>query len=749
MTTSPLQNRFDSHAGADGDVFHAGAHVAVVVPAPMPSALTYVVAEGQSVTTGAIVKVPLGKRLVLGTVWGPGGDVVNASKLKSIESVVDAPPIRTPLRGFIEWVAGWTLSPPGMIARMVTRGEELMQREPPVRAVRRSGPEPERLTPARKRLLETAKRGEIYTKTGLADLAGVSTAVIDGLIKSSTFETLTVAREPGRLEPDPDFDPRTLTSGQADAVDALIRQARQDTQKRENTPTVALIEGVTGSGKTEVYFELIADALRHGQQSLILLPEIALTQSLLDRFAERFGALPGEWHSAITPKARRQVWRGVAEGKVKVVVGARSALYLPFETLKLIIIDEEHEAAYKQEEWVSYNARDMAIVRGRFEGAKVVLASATPSVETRFNAEAGRYQHIRLPARYAARPLPSLAAIDLRRDPPERGTWIAPPLVEAMKDTLERGEQSLLFLNRRGYAPLTLCRSCGHRFECVMCSAWLVQHRFTRTLNCHHCGHVEPMPTVCPECGSKDSLVPSGPGVERIAEEVETRFPDARSLVLSSDMTGGPKRLRAELEAVTKGEVDIVVGTQLVAKGHNFPGLTLVGVIDADVGFGQGDPRASERTFQLLSQVTGRAGRAEKPGIGLIQTHMPEHPVLQTLLAHDSERFYALEEEARRRAHLPPFVRFIAIIASGSDAGAVKTYASRLKSIAPAHERIDVLGPVDAPLAMLRGRHRQRLLVRGPRGRETQSYVSQWIASADKPRGDLRIDIDVDPQSFV
>jgi primosomal protein N' (replication factor Y) len=722
----------------------AGTNVSVMVPAPMPTALTYQVAEGQNVVDGSIVKVPLGKRLVLGTVWGQSHDEVNPKRLKPIEAVVDAPPIREPLRQFIGWVADWTLSAPGMVARMVTRGEELMQRDPPVTAVRRAGDPPERMTPARQKVLDVITGADAYTKPGLADLAGVSTAVIDGLVKTGTLETLLVQREPGRIEPDPDFDPRTLTEGQADAVHALIAEGPKD-----GALDVALLEGVTGSGKTEVYFEAIANTLRQGRQALILLPEIALTTALLDRFAERFGAMPGEWHSGITPKTRRQVWRGTAEGKIKVVIGARSALYLPFEDLGLIIIDEEHEAAYKQEEWVSYNARDMAIVRARFEEAQVILASATPSVESRINAKAGRYRHIPLPARYASRPLPSLAAIDMRRTPPERGTWLSPPLVEAVNDTLERGEQSLLFLNRRGYAPLTLCRTCGHRFECVMCSAWLVQHRFTQTLNCHHCGHVEPMPTVCPECGNADTLVPSGPGVERIAEEVATRFPDARTLVLSSDMMGGPKRLKAELEAVAAGEVDIVVGTQLVAKGHNFPGLTLVGVVDADVGFGQGDPRAVERTFQLLTQVTGRAGRAEKPGIGLIQTHMPDHPVLQALLAHDAERFYALEEAARQRAHLPPFVRFVAVIVSGTDAGAVKTHANHLKAIARPPENIDVLGPVDAPLAMLRGRHRQRLLVRGPRGRETQSFVKAWLAKADRTRGDMRIDVDVDPQSFV
>ena len=522
-----------------------------MVPAPMPAPLTYRVGEGQSVVDGSIVRVPLGRRLVLGTVWGASQDEVSPKRLKDIAEVLDAPPVRALLRGFIDWVADWTLAAPGMVARMVTRGEELMQREPPVTAVRRIGDPPARLTPERRKVLEAMHGRDPYTKSGLADLAGVSTAVIDGLVKAGTLETIILQRDPGRIAPDPDFDPRTLTEGQADAVDALIAPAGD--RSAETGVDVALLEGVTGSGKTEVYFEAVANTLREGRQALILLPEIALTAALLDRFAERFGALPGEWHSGATPKTRRQVWRGTAEGRVGVVIGARSALYLPFEDLGLIVIDEEHEAAYKQEEWVSYNARDMAIVRARFEKAQVILASATPSVESRINARAGRYRHVHLPARYAARPLPSLAAIDLRRTPPERGTWIAPPLVEALQDTLERGEQSLLFLNRRGYAPLTLCRHCGHRFECALCSAWLVQHRFTLTLNCHHCGHVEPIPKACPECGHTDSLVPSGPGVERIAEEVATRFPDARTLVLSSDMAGGPKRLKAELDAIARG----------------------------------------------------------------------------------------------------------------------------------------------------------------------------------------------------
>ncbi|MEM1288284.1 MAG: primosomal protein N' [Pseudomonadota bacterium] len=724
------------------DTFVAGDKVNVLVPAPMPGPLTYVLAEGQRAVPGSIVKVPLGSRLVLGTVWGPGPEEAAAKKLKTVQEVMDAPAIRKPLREFVDWVADWTLSAPGMVARMVVRGEELLQRDAPVTAVQRTGPAPARMTPMRQKVLDHIGTGETFTKAGLADLAGVSPAVIDGLVKVGTLEKTEIVPKLGRIAPDPDFNPPQLTEGQADAAEALILGQREDAD-------ITLLEGVTGSGKTEVYFEAIAHAIRYKRQALVLLPEIALTQALLDRFSERFGALPGEWHSGMPPKARRHVWRGVAEGTVPVVIGARSALYLPFQSLGLIVVDEEHEAAFKQDEWVSYNARDMALVRARCEGAQTILASATPSVETKTNAEAGRFRHMSLPRRFAARPLPTLKAIDLRKTPPERGSWLSPPLVDAMMENLGREEQSLLFLNRRGYAPLTLCRSCGHRFECPQCAAWLVQHRFTQTLNCHHCGHIEKMPSVCPECGSEDTLAASGPGVERIAEEVAQKFPAARTLVMSSDIVGGAKRLRFELEAIAAGDVDIGVGTQLVAKGHNFPNLTLVGVIDADVGLGQGDPRASERTFQLFSQVTGRAGRADKPGAGLIQTYMPDHPVLDALLKHDSERFYRLEAEARRRAHLPPFVRFIAVIVSGSDQQAVRTFARHLKGSAHADDAIEVLGPVEAPLAMLRGRHRYRLLLRGPRGRKSQTYVRQWLSSAGKPRGDIRVDVDVDPQSFV
>jgi primosomal protein N' (replication factor Y) len=512
---------------------------------------------------------------------------------------------------------------------------------------------------------------------------------------------------------------------------------------------VTLLDGVTGSGKTEVYFEAVAAALERGGQVLILLPEIALTHAFLERFQDRFGAKPAEWHSDVPPRMREKVWRQVAEGTVRVVAGARSALFLPFRELGLIVVDEEHDPAYKQEDRVFYNARDMAVVRGHIGGFPVVLSSATPSVESRVNADQGRYSRAVLSGRFAEAALPDLKAIDMRRAPPARGGFLSPVLVEQIGRTLERGEQSLLFLNRRGYAPLTLCRVCGHRFGCPVCSAWLVEHRFRGQLVCHHCGHAEKRPESCPECGTFDHLVACGPGVERIAEEVVAAFPDARTIVLSSDIVGGVRRLRLELEAIANGDADIVIGTQLVAKGHNFPNMTLVGVVDADLGLANGDPRAAERTYQLLSQVTGRAGRTGKRSHGLLQTYQPDHPVMRAIVSGDAESFYAREIAERERTGLPPFGRLAGVIVSAATRAEAEGHARGLRRAAPEDASLFVLGPAEAPLALVAGRHRFRLLIQGERRADMQGFVRKMLADGPKPRGSVRVQVDIDPQSFL
>jgi primosomal protein N' (replication factor Y) len=731
----------------------------ILVPVAIDQTYSYRVPAELDLAEGDFVEVPLGTRQTIGAVWEITEGALG-SNLKAVSARFDIPPLGARLRAFVDWVARWTLSPRGMVLRMCARAPFYAVEEKPRIGLRRAGPEPKRMTPARARVLAAIEGDLAIVKSDLAERAACSTSVIDSLVDEGTLEAVALPQEPIAASCDPDFAPPRLETAQAHAAAALVDDVKA------HGFSVSLLEGVTGSGKTEVYFEAVAQALREGRQTLILMPEIALTAQFLDRFAARFGARPAEWHSGISPRKRARIWTGVAKNDVKVAAGARSALFLPFDDLALIVVDEEHEAAYKQDDGVSYHARDMAVVRGQIDKAAVILASATPSIESRVNAEQGRYKHLKLSARFGGAKLPSIVAVDLRRISPPRGKWISPPLATAVSEALTAGEQALLFLNRRGYAPLTLCRACGHRFQCPNCTSWLVEHRFRRALVCHQCGHIERVPQHCPECDNVDTLTPCGPGVERLAEEVAGLWPQAKALILSSDFPGGTQRLRDELDAIAKGSCDIIIGTQLVAKGHNFPLLSLVGVIDADVGLSNGDPRAAERTFQVLQQVTGRAGRMGTLGKALVQTWQPEHPVIRALLSGDAERFYSEETEQRRRAGLPPFGRLAALIVSAKDRASAENHARALVRAAhtlppnpkwklaalgglPQDDEITLLGPAEAPIAVIRGQHRFRLLVRAPKSADMQGFLRAMLATAPPARGSVRIAVDVDPQNFM
>lgn len=717
--------------------------VPVLVPMPAPGPYSYGVPEDMVVEPGSIVQVPLGPRQVIGVVWDKNdGPPVDPKKLRPITKTFECPPLREEMRRFIDWVASYTLSPPGLVAKMALRAPAAFDPEPMVEGLRLTGARPERLTPARERVIELAGEGHGWTRSGLAHAAGVSTSVVEGLAKQGVFETVFLPAPPVVAEPDPEYSPARLEGPQRQAASEILEDVRK------GGFAVSLIDGVTGSGKTEVYFEAVAETLRQGKQVLILLPEIALTAAFLDRFQDRFGSRPAEWHSDVSPRMRERVWRQAVTGEVRVVAGARSALFLPFDNLGLIIVDEEHDPAYKQEDRVFYNARDMAVVRARIGDFPIVLVSATPSVESQVNGNSGRYNTIHLHTRFGDAAMPDLHLVDMRRHPPERGGFLSPVLLRGIAKTIEKGEQALLFLNRRGYAPLTLCRVCGHRFQCPQCSSWLVEHRFRSQLQCHQCGYSEPTPDHCPECGTFDHLAACGPGVERIAEEVEKHFPEARTIVLSSDLMG-VKRLRLELEAIVKGEADIVIGTQLVAKGHNFPLMTLVGIVDADLGLANGDPRAAERTFQLLSQVTGRAGRTGRKSHGLLQTYQPQHPVMQAIVSGDAEAFYDREIIEREKAMLPPFGRLASIIVSADSRAEAETHARALRASAPQAPGIMLLGPAEAPLALIRGRHRFRLLVHGKRNSDMQSFLRAMITNGPKERGSIHVQTDIDPQSFL
>jgi primosomal protein N' (replication factor Y) len=715
--------------------------VAVMVGVAVEGPYSYRVPEGVVVERGSIVAVPLGPRLTLGVVWGAPKDNFAHNRLRDIAHAYDVPPLSEELLKLVEWVARYTLAAPGQVLRGVLRSPEALDAPKPIIAYRRTGIEPEKLTPARLRVLDALMDDMAWQRPALVGATGVSTSVIDGLEKAGAVEKIEIPAPPVVLLPDPDASPAKLNGEQQAALNQILAL---DAHRFG----VALLDGVTGGGKTEVFFEAVADTLRAGRQSLILLPEIALTNTFIDRFTKRFGTRPAEWHSDMTPVQRAKVWRGVLEGTVRAVVGARSALFLPFRELGLLVLDEEHDGAYKQSDGFTYHARDMAIVRAQFSKARVVLSSATPSVESRNNANQGRYAHVRLESRFAEAAMPDITAIDMRIDGPEKGSWIAPSLAREVFAALDRGEQALLFLNRRGYAPLTLCNACGHQYKCPDCSAWMVEHRFRGVLMCHHCGHEVRTPKSCTECGQVDSLVPVGPGIERVAEEAAARFPDARRVLLSTDM-GSHAQLRDRFSEVERGEYDLIIGTQLVSKGHHFEKLSVVGVLDADLGLAHGDPRAAERTFQILTQVAGRAGRASRHGKAFLQTYHPDHPVMKAMVSGDREAFYAQELLAREAGGMPPFGRLAALIVSATEHDPAMNFAKTLLSAAPMAEGVRLFGPADAPVAMIRGRHRVRLLAQSGKDFDLSGYVRFWLSSAEKPKGDLKIQIDIDPMSFM
>ncbi len=727
--------------------------IPVLVPLPLDAPFDYALPADLRLAPGDLVEVPFGPRQLIGAVWDARSAEVTgapvAARLRPIQRRLDAPPLRPPLRRLIEHVAAVTLAPLGAALKLVLSVPSALEPPPPKLGLVLAadvGPAAA-LSPPRRRVLAALGDRRPRRAAEIQQLAGVGAGVLQAMTRAGLLiptplpETAGEPFAPGR-------SPVELSPPQVAAAQALC-------DGLADGHGITLLEGVPGAGKTEVYLEAVAATVAAGRQALILLPEIALTAQLLERFERHFGRPPAAWHSELGAAARRHTWRRIAEGREPIVIGARSALFLPFPELGLIVVDEEHDTSFKQEDGVPYHGRDLAVARARFEACPVLLVSATPALETawrmgRIEGAAGAGdagKTLLLPARHGGSALPEIQLIDLRRDRAPRGGWLAPSLRAALEATFAAGEQALLFLNRRGFAPLTLCRACGHRLRCPNCSAWLVTHRLRHRLLCHHCGYGRAELDHCPSCGTVDGLVACGPGVERLAEEVRALLPAARLAILTSDQPAGPSAVAALLGAMRDHELDLLIGTQIIAKGHHFPDLTLVGVVDGDLGLSGGDLRAAERQFQLLYQVAGRAGRA-RPGRVLIQTHLPEHPVMQALAAGDKERFYAEELAERRDAGMPPFGRLAALIVSGRDLQAVRRLAAQLAREAPALPGVRVLGPAPAPLALLRGRYRQRLLViTGPQI-DLPAVLRPWAKGRKLP-GDLRLQVDVDPYSFL
>jgi primosomal protein N' (replication factor Y) len=541
------------------------------------------------------------------------------------------------------------------------------------------------------------------------------------------------------LTPHPDFSPIHFSPAQ--------NVAYQDLKSRLNQGySVSVLDGVTGSGKTEVYLELIAEVLRNQKQALVLLPEISLSPQMIERFTKRFGASPSLWHSLLTPAQRRETWKQILKGEAKVIIGARSALFLPYSSLGLIVVDEEHEQTYKQDEGAIYQGRDMAVVRASLDHIPIILASATPSLETYHNCQQGRYHEVSLENRFGEASLPEVEIIDLKESKSKE--WISAPLFNEITKTTAAGEQVLLFLNRRGYAPLTLCSACGTKVECPFCTAWLVDHRVQGRLICHYCGHAVSPLKECMNCHAKDSFIACGPGVERLAEEVIGRFPHLKYCIISSDLISNVQELDLILSKIKNNQVSIIIGTQMIAKGHHFPHLTLVGVIDADLGLQGGDLRGSERTYQLLQQVGGRAGREQKLGKVLLQTYYPEHPVMQALITGQRTEFLRQELLMRESNSMPPFSRLAALILTGMEEEKVKQEALRLVSAVPRNASVEILGPAPSPIYMIRGRYRWRILVKAPRNYNLQKFLKLWLYSLKLPSS-VRLKVDIDPYNFL
>ena len=748
MPSGQITSANSSNANFVSLTFAPGQHVSVLLPLPVETPYDYVVPEGLTLVPGDVVEVPLGRRFEVGAVWGPGRGDVAAARLKEVVHRIDVPPLPNVLRAFIDWVATYTLQSVGSVLRMALNPARRWVPPTPPMMIIASGKSPAacnvKVTPAREKVLRAIGSNAYSTAAALARDAGVSGGVIRDLLTAgvlslvpqpgvSPFPVLNPDHAPAKFEPAQERAARTL----CDAIDKGF--------------SVTLLDGVTGSGKTQVYLEAVAATLKAGRQALILVPEIALTAQSVARFAARFGGEPALWHSDLNYKARREAWLGAANGDARVVIGARSALFLPFRDLGLIIVDEEHEAAFKQEDGVIYHARDMAVVRAKEGNIPIVLASATPSLETIMNVRDKKYAEVKLPERFGAAAMPRIGLIDMKTNAPEKGTWgrawLAPPLVQAVERAIQSGEQALLFLNRRGYAPLTLCRRCGHRLHCPRCTAWLVEHRLTRKLQCHHCGYGAPVPRECSACGAPDSFVPCGPGIERVAEEAIARWPEANIRAVASDTLDRPSAVEELVDDILNHRIDVLVGTQVLAKGHHFPTLTLVGVVDADLGLSGWDLRAAERTHQLLHQVAGRAGRAEKPGTVLLQTHDPAHPVMHALSTGNAEEFLENEIFGREALGMPPFGRLAALILSSSNEVAVVAAGRQLAAAAPQGEGIEVLGPAPAFMAVLRGVHRHRLLLKTRRNIAPQTLIRDWLDRVKVPSS-VRVQIDVDPYSF-
>ncbi len=685
----------------------------VAVAAPLPTPLSYLVPESlrDAAQVGVRLEVPLGQRRVVGYLLAL--ETGEGEGLKPIREVLDATPLLTAeLISLLLRAANYYRHPPGEVIRCALpaglsgRGNEVsILREPLYTAV----PRDDQPTGGRQREILARVRAEgplplsALRAAFAAPYSPLKRLVELGFLAASETER---RRDPFLDQPVTADAPAAPTAEQSAALER-IRDAVESNAFRPQ-----LLHGVTGSGKTEVYLQAIARALEKGRRALVLVPEIALTPQLVARFRARFGGQRqiAVLHSGLSDGERYDAWRAIAAGAVEIVIGARSAVFAPLSNLGIIVVDEEHEASYKQAEGFRYHARDLALLRGQMEGATVLLGSATPALTSYQRAREGQLDYLLLTGRVGGRPLPAVELLDLRENPP--AGVLAPPLAEALTAVVARGEQALLLLNRRGFAPFLLCADCGTTFRCPNCEITLTFHQGERQLRCHYCDYRERPAELCPVCNGLN-IVPQGAGTERLEEELAALLPGARIARMDRDTTTRKGTHRSLVERMLSGDIDVLVGTQMVAKGHDFPNVTLVGVASADATLNLPDFRSAERTFALLSQVAGRAGRGAQPGRVLIQTFSPDHYALECAATHDYAAFAEQELAFRRELGYPPFGHLVNLVFSGNDADKVESAANRLAAgLAPLAAGVELLGPAPCPLARLRGRHRRQLLLK-------------------------------------
>lgn len=724
-------------------IFDAGTIVTVLLPNPQNSGYDYRLPF--TAKLGDYISVPMRNSEQIGLIVGPGSATdLDASKIRNAFKLFDIPGMSDLDIKWLYKMSEYTMLKPGAILKLILNVPDAFLPKKMETLYSWSG-NVDRMTEQRIAVSDAflANPNESLSETDIKNISGVSTSVVRGLIQSGAL----IPTGSNVIET---FTPHEYKTDGGHKLNDEQLSASSSVNINHGF-LVHLLDGVTGSGKTQVYFDIVARAYASGKSVLIMMPEIALTAQFMNRFTERFGSAPIVWHSNLSSASRRNIWQNVSNGKIKMVIGTRSALFLPWQNLGLIIVDEEHDTSYKQEDMGSYHARDMAILRAHINSFPVVLASATPSAETIHKVQIGAYSVSHLHSRFGGATMPKIELIDLRQNSPapinNQRTWLTEPLVLAMEQTLAKRQQSMLFINRRGYAPITVCQKCGHNINCPDCSIGMVYHQKTGKLQCHYCGNSAPVPTKCPNCGTENLMTHTGVGIERIRDEVIARFPFARVAILSSDLIVSPQSLERIISEIENHEIDIIIGTQILAKGHHFPNLTLVGVIDADMGLFGTDFRSHEKTFQQLYQVSGRSGRAEHPGRVLIQTYQPEHPVLIAIANNDRDGLMKNDLKNRLAASMPPFGQLISIIVECDDEKKLQSFCQKLSDITPIANGVSILGPMPAPMYKIRSWYRMRFLVTGGEKSKLQPIVEHWLNKIKIPH-DIRLKIDVNPQSF-